>query len=161
MKIRDEEPADLAALHEVVEAAFQRRDEADLVDKLRTDGDVVISLVALNRDELVGHVLFSKMVAPFSALGLAPVAVKPNWQRSGIGAKLIHAGLTRAKEKGWQGVFVLGAPSYYRGFGFDPALASGFTSPYSGPYLMALALGADLPATKGTIEYAPAFRSLA
>ncbi len=160
MKIRDEEPADIAAIREVVEAAFHRQDEADLVDKLRADRDVVISLVALYGDELVGHVVFSKMVAPFSALGLAPASVKPNWQGSGVGTKLVRAGLTRAKENGWQGVFVVGAPSYYRRFGFHPALARGFTSPYSGPYLMALALGVELPARSGTIEYSPAFRSL-
>ena len=70
---------------------------------------------------------------------------------------MIRAGLERARSAGWRGVFVLGDPGYYRRFGFDPALAGGFASPYAGPHLMALALGPDLPARSGRIEYAPAF----
>jgi putative acetyltransferase len=57
-------------------------------------------------------------------------------------------------------VFVLGYPNYYRRFGFDPALASGFTCRYSGPNFMALGLTASLPATTGAVAYAPAFASL-
>ena len=58
------------------------------------------------------------------------------------------------------GVFVLGDPKFYSRFGFDPDLAGGFMCRYSGPHLMALALGRELPATEGVIEYAPAFDSL-
>jgi putative acetyltransferase len=158
MIIRGEKPADLAAIRELVVAAFQRPDEAVLVDHLQADGECVISLVA--GDEIVGHVLFSRMAAPFRALGLGPISVKPNRQRAGIGSQLIRAGLDRAREAGWQGVFVLGEPKYYSRFGFDPALASGFMSRYSGPHLMAVALGVELPAKEGVIKYAPAFDSL-
>ena len=160
MIIRGEKPADSAAIHELVAAAFQRPDEAVLVDRLRLDGECVISLVAVDGDEIVGYVLLSRMAAPFRALGLGPVSVKPNRQRAGIGSQLIRAGLDRAKEAGWQGVFVLGEPKYYSRFGFDSALASGFMSRYSGPHLMAVALGIELPATEGVIEYPPAFDSL-
>jgi putative acetyltransferase len=73
---------------------------------------------------------------------------------------VIHAGLDRARPAGWQAVFVLGYPNYYRRFGFDPALGSGFTCRYSGPNFMALALAASLPTTTGTIGYAPAFAAL-
>ena len=100
------------------------------------------------------------MTAPFAALGLAPVAVKPERQRSGIGSELIRRGLDRARKAGWQGVFVVGDPGYYRRFGFDPALASGFRSGYAGPHLMVLALGTNLPVAEGAIEYASAFRVL-
>jgi putative acetyltransferase len=93
-------------------------------------------------------------------VGLAPLAVRPDRQRSGIGARLIRAALERAKGDGWQAVFVLGDPDYYRRFGFDSSLASGFSSPYSGPHLMALALEAALPVTSGTIVYAKAFEFL-
>src|SRR5262249_38707649 len=138
----------------VVATAFQRPDEARLVDQLRS----VISLVALDGDEVVGHALFSSTAAPFPALGLAPVAIKPDRQRLEIGSQLIHAGLDRSRKAGWKGVFVLGDPRYYCRFGFDRFLASGFTSRYSGPHLMALALDGDLPVTQGIIEYASAFR---
>jgi putative acetyltransferase len=83
------------------------------------------------------------MRAPFRALGLAPVSVLPDRQRSGIGSALI-----------------LGSPAFYRRFGFDPDLARGFQSPYAGPYLMALPLRGALPATSGAVAYAPAFAAL-
>jgi putative acetyltransferase len=160
MIVRTEEPTDVAAIHRVVAAAFEREDEADLVDRLRERGDGVISLVALDGGKLVGHILFSRMSAPFRALGLAPVAVLPERQRCGIGTRLICAGLDRARQGGWEGIFVLGDPAYYRRFGFDAALARGFQSPYRGPHLMVLALGATLPIAEGVVEYPPAFRSL-
>ena len=157
MVIRDEKPRDRAAVRAVIEDAFARPEEADLVDRLREDGDREVALVAVEGGRIVGHVLFSRMRAPFRALGLAPVAVAPDRQRLGIGSCLILAGLERARAAGWQGVFVLGNPAYYRRFGFDPALAGGFASPYAGLHLMALALGPALPASSGEIEYAPAF----
>jgi putative acetyltransferase len=162
MVIRDEGPADAPAVRAVVEAAFGRPLEADLIDRLRQDGDAAISLVAVDGGEVVGQVLFSGMAAPCPALALAPVSVAPHRQRSGVGTRLIRAGLDRAGEGGWRGVFVLGDPAYYRRFGFDPAVARGFASAYAGPHLMALALGGgDLPATGGRIDYAPAFAALA
>ncbi len=130
------------------------------MDFIRADGDNVFSLVACEDDTILGHVMFSRMKAPFKALGLAPVSVMPERQRTGIGADLIAAGLRCAREEGWQGVFVLGEPDYYRRFGFDASLAAGFASPYAGSYLMALALTGSLPALSGDIEYAPAFTRL-
>jgi putative acetyltransferase len=158
--IREQGPADLAGIRAVVEAAFSPPDEADLVERLRADGDSVISLVAVEADSIVGHVMLSRMAAPFRALGLAPLSVAPDRQRSGVGGTLIRTGLERAAEGGWDAVFVLGEPAYYRRFGFDPALASGFTSPYAGPCLMARALGGSLPVTEGEIDYAPALRDI-
>jgi putative acetyltransferase len=160
MTIRPEASSDISAIHALVAAAFGRPDEADLVDRLRADGDSVISLVAAEGNDLLGHVLFSRMTAPFKALSLAPVSVAPARQRQGIGSRLIWAGLDAARTSGWNAVFVLGEPDYYRRFGFDPALASGFSSPYAGPYLMALALGGDLPVRHGPIAHADAFRFL-
>jgi len=156
--IRPEEPADRSAIRAVVTAAFGRAVEAELVDRLRDDGGSVISLVAVEDGRIVGHVLFSRMTAPFRALGLGPVCVAPDRQRSGIGSRLIRAGLDRAARDGWQAVFVLGEPAFYHRFGFDPDLARGFSSPYAGPYLMALALDGPLPVTKGRIGYAAAFQ---
>jgi putative acetyltransferase len=100
------------------------------------------------------------MSAPFRALALAPVTVVPERQDAGIGSRLIRAGLERATADGWQGVFVLGEPEYYGRFGFDAALAADFTSPYAGPYFMALTLNTELPATEGKIDHAPAFAAL-
>jgi putative acetyltransferase len=158
--IRDEKQADSEAIHEMVAAVFRRPDEAVLIDRLRSDGVCAVSLVAVEGDQIVGHVLFSRMIAPFRALGLGPVSVKPSHQHCGIGSLLIRTGLDRASEAGWQGVFVLGDPKFYSRFGFDPDLADGFMCRYSGPHLMALALGRELPTGEGVIEYAPHFASI-
>lgn len=144
----------------MVVAAFPEPAEADLVDRLRADGDSVISLVAVDDGQVVGHILFSKLSAPFRALGLAPVSVLPDRQNAGIGSRLIRAGLERAAQDGWRGVFVLGEPEYYGRFGFGTEIAKGFASPYAGPYFMALGLGEELPATEGRISHAPAFATL-
>jgi len=159
--IRDEKSVDRPAIHAVVTAAFGRPDEADLVDRLREDGSLVISLVSLDAGVVVtGHVLLSRMDAPFTALGLAPLSVLPAHQRSGIGSQLVRAALQRAKELRWEAVFVLGDPQYYGRFGFDAARASGFSSPYAGPHLMVLALAGSLPVSAGAIAYARPFASL-
>jgi putative acetyltransferase len=160
MLIRTEQRDDEAAITAVVEQAFGRSDEARLVARLRSDGDAVISLVAVVGNLVAGHVMFSCIVAPFRALGLAPVSVMPEHQRRGIGRSLVAEGLKQAREQGWEAVFVVGDPDYYERFGFRVDLAKGFSSPYAGPHFMALALGVDLPVS-GRIDYASAFASLA
>jgi putative acetyltransferase len=159
--IRGEKTGDHEALRSLLLEAFPGPDEADLVERLRAAGDAEIALVAEAGGQIAGQVMFSRMKAPFSALGLAPVAVDQRFRRHGIAAGLISAGLERAREEGWQGVFVLGEPGYYARFGFSAEMAAGFASPYAGPYLMALPLqGAALPAASGRIDYAPAFAAL-
>lgn len=160
MIMRDEAPGDIAAIRALVEAAFGRVEEAALVDRLREDGDSALSLVAVDGAEVVGHVLFSRMAAPFPCLGLAPMSVQPGRQRSGIGSALIREGLARVRQQGHHAVFVLGDPAYYRRFGFDAEAARGFASPYAGSYLMVLPLQGQLSPTTGAVDYAPAFTAL-
>jgi len=160
IEVRLERDGDRAAIWSVVAAAFSSPDEADLVDRLRADGDVVYSLVGCDGDDIVGHVLFSRMTAPFRALGLAPVSTLATNRRRGIAAGLIEDGLARARQEGWDSVFVLGDPAYYGRFGFDVALAAGFSSPYAGEHFMALTLGETLPTLAGVVAYAPAFAAL-
>jgi putative acetyltransferase len=160
MSIRAECTNDNVAIRKVVRTAFGQPVEAVLVDQLRADGDSIISLVAVDHDQVIGHVLLSKMRAPFKALALAPVSVAPRWQRSGIGSALIREALSRARQESWDAVFVLGDPSFYGRFGFDPQLASEFSSSCAGPHFMVLPLSNCLPATSGYIEHAPAFAAL-
>lgn len=160
MNIRAARPADHSGVREVLLAAFPGPDEADLVEQLRADGDAAIELVAEDKGRIVGHILFSPVEAPFRALALAPVAVVAERHGQGIGSALIAAGHSIALEQGWDAVFVLGEPEYYRRFGYDPALAAGFASPYAGPCFMALALEGDLPERKGEVRHAPAFAGL-
>jgi putative acetyltransferase len=160
MIIRSEMPGDVVAIRIVEEVAFGRSDEARLIAELRAAGDSVLSLVAVDDDTVVGHVLFSRMKAPFPALALGPVAVQPEYRRTGIGSRLIREGIARSEAAGWRGIFVLGDPAFYRRFGFSAPRARDFVSPYAGPHLMVLPLGGnDLP-TEGVIEHAPAFAKL-
>ena len=141
--------------------AFESTAEADLVDRLRSDGDTVFSLVAHEGGAVAGFVMLSRMRAPFRALGLAPVAVRKEYRRRGMADSLIREAIRRAGEDGWEAVFVLGDPAYYERFGFRAETAAGFDCAYAGPYLMALSLdGSPLPAASGRVEYAPAFAAL-
>lgn len=161
MIVQPETPGDIQAIRVVEEAAFGQSAEARLVDDLRTAGDSIFSLVAVDNGTVVGHALFSRMNAPFPALALAPVAVLPERQRMGVGSRLISEGIARSEAAGWLGIFVLGDPAFYRRFGFDAGKASGFISPYAGAHLMALPIGrSELPANAGSIQHAPAFAGL-
>ena len=77
-----------SAVRQLHVEAFPSSVESELVEQLRKDGDGEVSLVALEEDGVVGHVMFSRMSAPFKALGLAPVSVSPHRQRQGIAAQL-------------------------------------------------------------------------
>ena len=161
--IRPERPGDERAIHALTEAAFRDMphadgDEQDLVDRLRADGDLVLSLVATNMDEaIVGHIAFSPVTISDGTrdwFGLGPVSVIPSAQRGGIGAALVERGIADMRERGARGIVLLGDPNYYARFGFehDPQLA------YPGPpaeYFQRLVLTDDAPA--GTVRYAPAF----
>jgi putative acetyltransferase len=113
------------------------------VERLREDGDVLFELVAEEAGEVVGHILFSRLwsdsVQLFAAL--APLAVRPDLQRTGLGGKLVRAGLDSAREFGAHAVLVLGHPAYYPKFGFTAEAATRVKSPYSGsPSFMAIAI---------------------
>lgn len=161
MIIRIAMPADRPQIDAILREAFPGPEEADLVTRLYDDGDVVISLVAVVGTEVCGTVVFSPMTAPFRALGLAPVAVRPDHQRQGVASALIHEGVELARVEGWDGIFVLGDPDFYQRFGFLAETAAPYENPYAGPYLMAMSLvEGDLPAASGKVDYAKAFAAL-
>ncbi|WFU17381.1 N-acetyltransferase [Bradyrhizobium sp. CB3481] len=160
MIVRFEMPDDIAAIRIVQEVAFGQPVEAQLVDDLRAAGDCAFSLVAVDDGIVVGHIMFSRMKAPFPALALAPVAVLPEYRRTGFASRLIQQGIARSEAAGWRGIFVLGDGAFYRRFGFDATKAAGFTSPYAGPHLMVLPLGGGELPTTGIIQHASAFAKL-
>ncbi|WP_339135796.1 MAG: N-acetyltransferase [Candidatus Electrothrix sp. GW3-4] len=113
---------------------------AKLVDDLFDDETAMplLSLVAVENNKLVGHVLFTKVVVTkaekiLSAQILAPLAILPDKQKKGIGEELINEGLRLLEEAGTELVFVLGHPTYYPRCGFIPAGAQGFDAPYPIP----------------------------
>jgi len=161
MIIRDETGKDAADIRRMVVAAFDRVEEADLVEALRSSGDAVISLVAEDDGQILGHVLFSKLQAPDKCVALAPVSVMPSRQNQGIGSRLIREGLAHAKRDGWQAVFLLGDPEYYGRFGFDVTAADKFETEYPKPYFMAFELTANsLGERSGAVIYASPFLAL-
>ncbi|HEY2659399.1 MAG TPA: N-acetyltransferase [Caulobacteraceae bacterium] len=161
MIVRAETPADWPLIRAVQEAAFPGPGEAALIDQLRVDGALRLSLVAVEGDEVIGHAAFSQMQAPFRALGLGPVGVRPDRQGTGAGTQLVKAGLEQAEAQGWQGAFVLGDPRYYGRFGFQVGQAAGFQCRYAGPHFMAMALGSEtLPVSTGDLAYPAAFDAL-
>jgi putative acetyltransferase len=163
IEIRPETPADRAVIRTIVERAFGQSTEADLVEALREDGDLLLSLVAVS-EEPVGHIAFSRLILPGStvrASALAPLAVIPARQRQGVGAALVQEGLLRLSRSGEDLVIVLGEPGYYGRLGFSAATAGGLRTPYDGPSLQALALTEAGRAAHGPVRYSRAFAGLA
>ena len=120
---------------------------------------MLVSLTALNQNEIVGHVMLSRLAVTLDdrvieAAALAPVAVRPDRQRQGVGSALISAALDHARLCNVEAVFVLGHAAYYPRFGFSPALAAKFEAPFRGDTFMALELKPDAMAgTTGVVRY--------
>ena len=134
MRIRPETPADADAIRAVNVAAFGSPVEASLIDALRGLADPYLSLVADDGDEVVvGHILFTPVHVPnVTALvvGLAPMAVLPARQRTGIGSALVRAGLDGCRALNAAAAIVLGHPEFYPRFGFVPADRFGLATEY-------------------------------
>ncbi|MDH3762517.1 MAG: N-acetyltransferase [Gammaproteobacteria bacterium] len=97
-----------------------------------------ISLVAETEGNVVGHVAFSPVTIDNSenlqGYILAPLAVKPGFQKHGIGSKLVKSGMQQLSRMGVDILFVYGDPEYYGRFGFSAAVAEGFIPPYALQY---------------------------
>jgi putative acetyltransferase len=160
--IRPEREDDHAAVRALLLRAFPGPAEADLVDALRSAGDLVLVLVA-DAGGVVGHIAFSRLTIAGSTLratALAPIAVAPERQRNGLGAALIRDGLARLRSGGEDLILVLGEPAFYGRFGFDRRHAARLRTPYDGPYLQAMPLNGGGLQAKGVVQYAPAFSAL-
>ena len=167
--IRDVGGADVAAVDALLRATFPRDEEALLVQRLCLDGDMVLALAAVDEDgdALAGFVAFSRMAVDVDgravpAVALAPLAVAAGYRGQGVADALVRVGLERLEAQGVLLCFALGEPALYARFGFDPALALGYDTPYAGPYLMAAALqGGLVPCgQRGAARHAAAFARL-
>ncbi len=160
--IRDVEPRDFPAVRAAITHAFDRADEADLVEQLRADGDVLFELIEASDIALQGHILYSRLEIErreetLKAAALAPVSVLPAFQKRGIGANLIQAGNERCKALGCAAIAVLGHADYYPRFGFSAGAAESLDAPFSGPSFMALELTPGALQGGGRVRYARAF----
>jgi putative acetyltransferase len=164
--IRAERPGDADGIRDTNALAFGEPLEARLVDALR-GAPGSLSLVAIDDGRVVGHIFFTPVTIepPVTRrmAGLAPMAVRPECQRSGIGSQLIRAGLEECRRHGYSAVVVLGHPEYYPRFGFVPAHTYGLTCEFPSPpeAFMAVELEAGaLRGVRGLVRYMPQFADL-
>lgn len=162
-QIRLELPDDELSIRDTNEQAFGTPTEARLVDRLRGSPDS-ISLVATIGDRVVGHILFTPITiepaARVRVAGLAPMAVRPENQRSGLGSQLVRAGLDHCRQHGYAAVVVVGHPEFYPRFGFMRAGAKGLRCEFPVPdeVFMAVELTTGaLADVRGLVRYRPEF----
>lgn len=165
-RYRAEDAATVRRLH--LRAFDGREDEARLVEMLHAAGAAVVSLVAAEPGgRVVGHALFSPVEVldgsgddPLRMVGLAPVAVVPECQGRGIGARLIREGLDACREAGYGAAVVLGEAGYYSRFGFERASARGLGNEYGADehFMVAELSVGTLDGVGGTVRYREEFR---
>lgn len=136
--VRPERPEDTSAVRRVNEQVFGQEAEANLVDALRQRDEPLISLVAIEEGQVVGHILFSPVAVEseetsWDAVGLGPLAVLPEHQSRGIGSQLVEAGLVQCRQAGHEVAIVLGHPDYYPRFGFVPSKPLGIRWEHDAP----------------------------
>ncbi len=162
MTISKERPQDIEAISRLTEAAFRNEEysshtEHFIVNALRRTGQLSISLVAAEHDEILGHVAISPVSISSGVTGwygLGPISVRPDRQGKGIGSALMWAALQQLRQQGAAGCVVLGDPAYYGRFGFKahPGLELPDVPP---EYFQALSFTGELPV--GVVKYAAAF----
>ena len=163
--IRRERPEETSAVRRVNEQAFGQRAEADLVDALRQRDELLISLVAIEDEQVVGHILFSPVTvqsdgASWDAMGLGPMAVLPEHQGKGIGSRLVEAGLEECRKARHKVVVVLGHPEFYPRFGFAPSKPLGIRWEKDVPeevFMVTELREGALAEREGVVKYLPEF----
>lgn len=170
--IRQEENKDFDIVESIVEEAFKEAEHSDhlehkLVKRLRDSVAFIpeLSLVAIDNDNIVGHILLTKIDIVdgdkiTKSLALAPLAVVPSHQKKGIGGMLIEKALEVAKVIGYTSVIVLGHEDYYPRFGFQKASKWSIKAPFEVPdeAFMAIELvPGSLQGANGVVSYAKEF----
>jgi putative acetyltransferase len=162
--IRNEIDADVDAITEVTAAAFKTLEisnhtEQFIIEALRADSALTVSLIAEVDGHVVGHVAFSPVTLSDGTqnwYGLGPVSVLPEHQRKGIGKSLILEGLSRLKGLNAKGCCLVGHPDYYRKLGFKNV--SGLV--HEGvPQQVFLAMSFDGQIPQGTVNFHDGFKA--
>ncbi|MDG1501042.1 MAG: N-acetyltransferase [Planctomycetota bacterium] len=167
---REESPSDFETVFAIHSAAFDSDTESKLVDAVRAQASPVVSLVAIEgegRDtgEVIGHILASPVTIEhgpkdLAYMALGPMAVRPDFQRQGVGARLVLNALDACRELGAAAVFVRDHPDYYPRLGFEPVANLGlyFADPDTERPFFALELQANaLTDCAGEVYYHPKF----
>ena len=141
--IREEKYSDHKSVMGLIEKAFRSMEKSDhreqfLVERLRKSEAFIpeLSLVAEFENEIIGHILLTKIEIvdgdkSSESLALAPVSVLPEYQNRGIGGKLILAAHQKARDLGYQSIVLLGHPEYYPKFGYQPAKKIDINLPFA------------------------------
>ena len=140
IELREEIRSDFGEISALLKNAFDGLEEANLVDRIRSSNYYIpeLSIVALHKKKIVGHILFSKIEiqnseSSLSSLALAPVSVLKKFQGQGIGSELIMKGLEKAPQLGYKSVILLGHADYYPRFGFEPTTIWEIKPPFDVP----------------------------
>lgn len=156
--VRIQTQADKPAVADLNTRAFGRPDEAQIIERLEREGDVLLQAVAEFDSRLVGHILFYPVGVrgKLGAVGLGPMCVDPWLQRERVGTQLVTAGVQMMKEAGISLIFVLGHDYFYPKFGFNVDATAPFNTPFKGPHFMALRLRFG-PPMSGDLIFPEAF----
>jgi putative acetyltransferase len=168
--IRPEQKEDIERIKEINDLAFNGLNESKLIAGVRDSEYFIpeLSLVAVNENQVIGHILFSIISIETEdghvpTIGLAPMAVHPDFQNQGIGSYLVSEGIQRCKGLNYEHVFVLGHPNFYPKFGFIPSTVKGIRSPFPVPdevFMVNEIREGSLTDISGKIVYPPAFDSV-
>lgn len=140
MQIREATIDDTEKIKDIYLQAFddsEARTVSDIAVNLLNENPSVkiISLVAIENNEIVGHIAFSPVFLESTnehfGYILAPLAVSPKFQRNKIGSSLVKHGLDTISKIGSFIIFVYGDPQYYSRFGFKRETAKNFMPPYT------------------------------
>lgn len=161
--IRHEKETDIESIEKVTMDAFAGKSYSNqtehlVVNELRKAGALTLSLVAEVDEKVVGHIGFSLVTINEKEInwyGIGPVSVAPEFQKQGIGSKLVRDGLNKIKEAGARGCVLEGSPEYYGRFGFKNYPELMYEGAPAPEYFMALPFYEDVP--KGKVEFHKAF----
>ncbi len=164
--IRPESSGDEKVIFDLTEAAFREMpfsegDEQHVINRVRADGQLTLSLVAEGADQpkspIVGHIAISPVTITDGAagwFGLGPVSVWPELHHRGIGGALITRAIADMRARGAKGILLIGSPLYYPRFGFEHVPQ--ITYPGAPPeVLQVLLLEGEMP--RGEVAFAPGF----
>jgi len=162
--IRNEKDADVDTITEVTVTAFKTLEisnhtEQFIIEALRANNALTVSLIAEVDGHVVGHVAFSPVTISDGTqnwYGLGPVSVLPEHQRKGIGKSLILEGISRLKGLNAKGCCLVGHPDYYMKLGFKNV--SGLV--HEGvPQEVFLGMSFDGQIPQGTVNFHDGFKA--
>ena len=122
MKIRKLTPENYPKVAALLQQAFPgSTEEVRLVENLHKNGKPVHEWVCIHSNRIIAYIAFSNAYNGSAVCGLhlAPLAVKPEFQKQGVGSELLRFALRQEVVKA-NTIFVLGNPGLYRKFGFEP-----------------------------------------